>query len=258
MTAGLSFPSAFAAGEQPGVLTKKAISASKPAAAASAVADIKSPEQVETSKIKDLTCTLAVNSDETNFEELGKMGGAFATSYRIKHMDVSYKSPNKVRFESRFLGASVVMIYNGPKKVYKTPIKSGESDVSTQPGQKQSMMDLGVFSTDYLTTDYKPTLLRKEGNLVVFDLTQRNTDNRSHEIVWVNPKTSITERRMSYNGDGILKKEMRYRKPVEVKPGIWVPTRIEIFNQFGKLAAVQDVEDLKVNAGVDESKFDVS
>ena len=127
-----------------------------------------------------------------------------------------------------------------------------------QPGQKQSLLDLGIFAKDYLTTDYKPVFLRKDGPLLVFQLNQRGTDNKSNEVVWVDPKTSITVKRQSVSGKKIMTKEMRYLYPQQVRPGIFVPTRIEIYNQFGKLGAVQDVSDIKANLGVDEGLFDVS
>jgi outer membrane lipoprotein-sorting protein len=219
---------------------------------------VPSVESIETSRIKDLTATLTVNNDQTNFAELKKIGGAFATTYRLKRVEVSYKQPGKVRFESRLLGLPVVMVYNGDKQVYRTPIKSGQKDVGEHPGQKQSLMDLGIFATDYLNTDFKPVFQRQEGGLLVYKLVQRNTENKSHEMVWVNPKTSITERRQTFNGDSVLQKELRYKNPRQIRPGIWVPTRIEIYNQFGKLGAVQDIEDIKVNLGVDEEKFNVS
>lgn len=213
------------------------------------------PEVPATDKIKDLTATLLVSSEETNFAELKKIGGSFATTYRFKRMNVTYKNPNKARFEAKVAGANVVVVFNGDTKMIRIPLKTHKSNVADQPGQKQSLMDLGIFAKDYLTTDYKPVFLRKDGGLLVYKLVQRNTDNKSHEVVWVNPKTFITERRQSINGDNKLQKELRYKNARAVRPGIWVPMRIEVYNQFGKLGAVQNVEDAKVNLGVDESQF---
>ena len=242
---------------KPGKPAKVAPAKAAPVKAAPAGTPV-AAEPLETNKIHDLVATLVVNNDETNFDELKKIGGAFATTYRVKRVEVTYANPNKTRFESRLLGAPVVMIYNGTKKAYKTPIKSGASDVSDQPGQKQSLLDLGIFARDYLQTDYEPQFVRREGGLIVYKLVQRGTTNHSHEIVWLNPKTALIERRQSFSGDNVLKKELRYKLPQQVRPGIWIPTRIEIYNQFGKLGAVQTVEGIKVNLGVDESKFDVS
>ena len=74
----------------------------------------------------------------------------------------------------------------------------------------------------------------------------------------MNPKTSIIEKRLSYNGDNILQKELHFVNPVQVRPGIFVPTRVEIYNKEGKLGAAQGIEDIKVNLGVDDKQFETS
>jgi outer membrane lipoprotein-sorting protein len=212
-------------------------------------------ESLATDKVKDLTATLTVR--ETDRAELRKIGGAFATTYSIKNMYATYQFPNKVRFEGKILGASLMMVYNGDMKMFRTPIKSQTKNIAGEPGQKQSLIDLGIVATDYLKTDYSGTFLRTESGLHVFKLNQRNTDNRSHEIVWVNPKTHLIEKRLSYNGDNKLMKELRYSQAREIRPGIWIPGRIEIYNQYGKFGVAQSVDDVKVNLGVDENLFKI-
>jgi outer membrane lipoprotein-sorting protein len=212
-------------------------------------------ESFATDKIKDLTATLVVK--ETDRAELRKIGGAFATTYSIKNMNVTYQYPNKARFEGKILGATVMIVYNGGMRMFRTPIKSQKKDIAGEPGQKQSLLDLGILATDYLKTDHAGTFQRTENGLHVFKLSQRNTDNRSHEIVWVNPKNGLIERRMSYNGDNKLQKEIRYKNPVQIRPGIWIPSRIEIYNQYGKFGVAQAIENVKVNLGVDDNLFKI-
>ncbi len=212
------------------------------------------PESVATEKIQDLAVTLTLK--EANRKELKKMGGAFATNYSAKQAQMYYKAPNKLRFESKILGANVTLVYNGDTQGYKTPILSGKKDIHGKPGQKQTLMDIGVFARDYITTDYKPVYQRTEGKLYVFKMIQRNTSNTSHEIIWVNPETHLLERRLSYNGDNILQKELRYKLARIIRPGIWLPTQIEVYNKEGKLAVAQTVDNPKVNLGVDDSLFE--
>ncbi len=214
-----------------------------------------------TDKIKDLVTTLVVKDDETNREELKKIGGAFATTYSIKRMNVSYRFPNKARFEGKAAGITALLVYNADSKMFKVPIPfvgKKIQNVKGQPGQKQSLVDLGIFAKDWLTTDWEPHFLGRQNGLDQYKLTQRDTFNRSHEIISVNPKTFIIEQRKSYNGDNVFKKEIRFRNAVQVKPGIWVPTRIELWNQYGKMAAVQTLQDTRVNAGVSDDLFQIS
>lgn len=214
------------------------------------------PDAIATGKIRDLTTTMRVVS--ANFPELKKIGGSFATSYRFKRMEIAYKNPNKTWLEARILGARVTMVFNGGTKMVSFPGRKQVKNVEKEPGQKQSLLDLGLFAKDYLATDYRPVFVKNDGPLQVYKLVQRNTDNRSHEVVWVNPKTSIIERRRSVNGDNVFQKEIRYTNAQQIRPGIWMPTRVEVYNQFGKLGAVQAFENIKVNLGVDDSRFSVS
>jgi outer membrane lipoprotein-sorting protein len=236
-----------------------------PAAAAPITAAQISPQTIistrSTGKIKDLFTTLVVKDDETNRDELKRIGGAFATTYSIKRMNVSYKFPNKARFEGKAAGINALLMYNGDSKMFKVPIPlvgKRIQNVKGQPGQKQSLLDLGIFATDWLTTDWEPHYLGSKSGLDQYKLTQRDTDNRSHEIVLVNPKTFIIENRKSYNGDNVFQKEIRFRNSTQIKPGIWVPSRIEIWNQHGKMAAVQTLQGTRVNAGLRDDIFEIS
>jgi outer membrane lipoprotein-sorting protein len=214
-----------------------------------------------TEKIKDLVTTLVVKDDETNRDELKRIGGAFATTYSIKRMNVAYKYPNRARFEGKAAGINALLVYSGDSKMFKVPIPfigKKIQNVKGQPGQKQSLLDLGIFARDWLVTDWEPQFLGRKNGLDQYKLNQRDTDNKSHEIISVNPKTFIIEDRKSYNGDNVFQKEIRFLKPVQVQPGIWIPTRVEIWNQYGKLAAVQTLQGTKVNGGVSDDLFQIS
>ena len=216
----------------------------------------KSPQEAPTTdKVKDLFAALRIVHEETNFDELKKIGGAFATSYRIPTYELTYKAPGRLRVEGKAGPLSALLIYVGNTKTYKVGMLKKTEDVQNNPGQKQSLMDVGIFAKDWLTTDYQAIFQRREGALLVFKLIQRNTNNKSHELVWLNPKTFITEKRLSYNSENELQKEIRYVKARELKPGIFLPSRVEIYNQFGKLGAVQTVEAARINVGVPESLF---
>jgi hypothetical protein len=214
-----------------------------------------SPEVPATDKIKDLSVALRIVHEETNYDELKKIGGAFATSYRVPTYEITYKWPGKLRVEGKAGPLSALLIYVGDTKLFRVGLIKKTQDVHGNPGQKQSLMDVGVFSKDWLATDYQPVFQKREGALWVYKLVQRNTDNKSYELVWVTSKTFITEKRQSHNTEGELQKEIRYLKPRELRPGIFLPSRVEIYNQFGKLGAVQTVEEARVNTGIAESVF---
>ena len=212
-------------------------------------------EPPTTDKIKDLFAALRIVHEETNFDELKKIGGAFATSYRVPTYELTYKAPNRLRVEAKAGVLSALLVYSGDTKTYRVGMLKKVEDVRGKPGQKQSLMDVGIFARDWLATDYQAVFQRREGALLVYKLVQRGTTNQSHELVWLNPKTFITEKRLSYNSEAELQKEIRYVKPHEFKPSIFVPSRVEVYNQFGKLGATQIVESVRINVGVSESLF---
>ena len=209
---------------------------------------------IATDKVRDLTAQLRVVDSEMNSEALQELGGAFATSYRIPRYDVWYKFPGKARFEGKAGILSGTLIYNGNFKKYQVGFIRKKKDVTGKPGEKQGLMDLGIFSKDWLA-DYEPSFVKKDGANLVFKLAQRNSDSDSYEIVTVDPKTHITVKRLSYGGDGKLRKDLRYVKPKAIAPGIWVPTRVELFAPSGKKAGAQVLESVAVNKGVAESRF---
>jgi len=219
-----------------------------------ALAATPTADSTATDRVKDLTGTLRVV--KADFDELGKISKEFKVTYRFKRMNISYKFPNRTRLETKAAGTTGILIFNENTRYYKLPIRAEKKDITGQPGQKQSLLQLGIFSKDFLETDYEAVYQKTEKGLAVFKLNQRGTDNKSHEIVWVNPKTHIVEKRQSFNGDNKLRMETRYLAPQQIRPGIYVPTRVEIYNQFGKLGAVQAFEEVKVNLGLSDTLFE--
>lgn len=210
---------------------------------------------IASDKIRDLRVVVRNNTIESDFGELGKIGGAFATSYRVPKYRFAYKFPNRLRVDASLGPVGATVIYVDNDKAFRTPLGTQRRDTTGEPGQKQSLMDIGIFAADWLRLDHKATWLREEKGLQVYRLDQRLSDNKAHEIVWVNSKTCITEKRRSFGGDGQLVKEIRYLAPKEVARGVWLPTRVEIFNQFGKRGAVQEVEEIVLNQGVPDDVF---
>jgi outer membrane lipoprotein-sorting protein len=213
-------------------------------------------KKLVTEKIKDMSATLRVT--ETNWRELEKCGSDFKRTYYFKRMNVAYQYPNRTRMETKALGSTLLIIFNGDTRYYKVPFKTETSSVAGQPGQKQGLLQFGIYAPDYLTLDYEPHFIRAENNLQLIRLTQRRSTNKSYELVWVNPKTHIIERRQSWNGDNVLTMELRYKDVKEARPGIFVPNRIEIYNPEGKLGAAQAVENLTVNTGLADALFATS
>ncbi|GIV15293.1 MAG: hypothetical protein KatS3mg022_0728 [Armatimonadota bacterium] len=207
-------------------------------------------------RLRDLRAT--VRQQTANQRELEKINKDFANSYRIKQMTARYKEPSKMRLESKVGVVNVVYIINGNQKhVSAGPIKSTD-DISNAPGKRQSLMDFGILTPGFMKLVNAKFLRYDHEDGVrypVFELTWANSDDTSKHIVWMDGKTRTVVKRQWYNQQGKLMAVFYYKNPVEVAPGIWVPTRVEVYNAEGKLGGVTTYVDLHVNEGLPDSLF---
>ncbi|MEJ5252719.1 MAG: outer membrane lipoprotein-sorting protein [Chthonomonadetes bacterium] len=207
-------------------------------------------------RLRDLRAT--VRQQTANQRELEKINKDFANSYRIKQMTARYKEPSKMRLESKVGVVNVVYIINGNyKHVSAGPIKNTD-DISNAPGKRQSLMDFGILTPSFMKlVNAKFLRYDHEGGVryAVFELTWANSDDTSKHIVWMDGKTHTVVKRQWYNQQGKLMATFYYKEPKEVAPGIWVPTRVEVYNAEGKLGGVTTYVDLHVNEGLPDSLF---
>ncbi|GIV21129.1 MAG: hypothetical protein KatS3mg023_2880 [Armatimonadota bacterium] len=207
-------------------------------------------------RLHDLRAT--VRQQTANQRELEKINKDFANSYRIKQMTARYKEPSKMRLESKVGVVNVVYIINGNQKhVSAGPIKNTD-DISNAPGKRQSLMDFGILTPSFMKLVNAKFLRYDHEDGVrypVFELTWANSDDTSKHIVWMDGKTRTVVKRQWYNQQGKLMAVFYYKNPVEAAPGIWVPTRVEVYNAEGKLGGVTTYVDLHVNEGLPDSLF---
>jgi hypothetical protein len=207
-------------------------------------------------RLLDLRAT--VRQQTANQRELEKINKDFANSYRIKQMTARYKEPSKMRLESKLGVVNVLYIINGNyKHVSAGPIKHTD-DISNAPGKRQSLMDFGILTPSFMKLiNAKFLRYDQEGGVryPVFELTWANSDDTSKHIVWMDGKTRTVVKRQWYNQQGKLMATFYYKNPLEAAPGIWVPTRVEVYNAEGKLGGVTTYVDLHVNEGLPDSLF---
>jgi outer membrane lipoprotein-sorting protein len=198
---------------------------------------------------------------QSNQRELGKIGKDFGMVYRFKQITMRYKEPNKARMDVSAEGAKGIFIVNGSRQWVSVPklgIKSS-SDFGKSPGKRKSLIDVGLISEYYLT--YANAKFEREGTVdgtpvAVFDLTYKDREeDSSHARVYIDPKTKVMLKRESYSQDGKLQAVYLFKNVVEVKPGIWVPTRIEAHNVDRVLAGALEYKNIKVNTGLSDSLF---
>lgn len=222
------------------------------ARAQSAPPDIR---QFTSNNIKTLTMDTRIV--EENRAELQKIGGDFASAYRIHNVAISYAQPGKLHLETTVLKARVAYTINGNKRFTSIPSMRIHhvQDIGDAPGKKQTLLDSGVVPPEQLN-DYNAMFLRKEGALYVYQLQPKLASERRKDIIWIDPRTRITVKRMNYNQDGKLMKWFLYKNPIVVRPGIYMPTRVEVYNPQNKLGGATLYSNIKANLPLDMSIFD--
>ena len=203
--------------------------------------------------------TLAMDTEvvQENRPELKRIDGDFAQAYRIHNVAISYAYPDKLHFESVVLKAHIAYTINGNQKFTSVPTFHVHKveDVTNSPGKKQSLMDCGMIPPELLTA-YDATYLRKEGGNFVFQFMPKQKSEKFRDVVWIDPKTKITTKREHYDRDGHLIAWFQYQNPQQIVPGVYVPTRVEVYNPYNKLAAVTAYRNIRVNKPLDMTIFD--
>jgi outer membrane lipoprotein-sorting protein len=213
------------------------------------------PNTFSTSKIHTLSLNVHVVSE--NRDELDKIEGDFAKAYRFHNLSFSYEQPGKLHYEAVVLGAHIAYTINGNKKFTSIPsVHMHEvEDVTGAPLKKQTLLDVGLISPEFLT-EYNATYTGMHGKYVIYSLMSKVPKETSTDVVWMDPVTHITFRRYHYNRDGKFINSFVYSNPIQVSPGLYVPTQVEVYNQYNKLAAVSNYTDIKANQPISESIFD--
>jgi outer membrane lipoprotein-sorting protein len=155
------------------------------------------------------------------------------------------------------LGTAITYTINGNKKFTSIPgyhIHKVE-DTTGAPGKKQSLLDVGLVPPELFRL-YNATFLRRDGKLLVFQIMPKQRSETYKDVVWIDPVTHITTRRMHFNREGRLAAWYQYLNPTQPRPRMYVPTRVEVYNAENRLAAVTAYSNIKINLPVDASIFD--
>ena len=214
-------------------------------------------DDLATAVVADLQATVtATRADQA---ELRKINKDFGMAYRLKSVTMHFKRPGKLRMEGRIGQESALYIVNGSTRYYSIPkfnIKSRD-DLGSSPGKRYSLLELGIISRGD-DSGVQARYLRPEpvdgASCHVFDLIYKGDDSLRYAL-WIDPLTRVIRKREWYDSAGKLRATFLHLNPKEISPGVWMPTRLEIRNGEGVLAATLEYTDIKVNQNLDDALF---
>ena len=207
------------------------------------------------SNVKTLQASTEIVTE--NQDELKKISGDISLAYRLHRGAMIYEQPGKLRIEATIPHlATGYYVINGNEKLTVGPFYHKKQDTTGAPGKRQTLLDFGLVPPELLT-DYSATFLRSENGLLCFQIQPKQAGETEKDLVWIDPKTHITAQRYNYDRQGKLVKWFLYKNPVLVAPGIWVPTRVELYNTQNKLAGATVYQNVRVNQPVSDSLFKI-
>ena len=202
--------------------------------------------------------TLQLSSEivTENQDELRTIDGDIALAYRLHRGSMAYEQPGKLRIDASIPHlATGYYIINGNQKLTVAPFVHKVQDTTGAPGKRQTLLDFGLVSPELLA-DYTAKFLRRDNGLILFQIQPKQAGETQKDLVWIDPKTHITTQRYNYNRDGKLTKWFLYKNP-RLIGGIYVPTRVELYNPQNKLAGATVYENIRVNLPLSESLFKI-
>jgi outer membrane lipoprotein-sorting protein len=209
------------------------------------------------SSLKDFRAEMEI--DESNRKNVSGMGEGYADFLRLKKAVVSYKKPDKIRYDGYAEGIKMAYIQNGYTKLVLGAMIRQKKDVKDSPGKRQDSLDLGFLSSR-LWTDNIVTVAATEKNGALklkFDPKAGGNEKR-HDMVWIDPKSLRVLKRDKFRANGDLRVRTVYTGFGTLVKGLHIATQSTLYDEAGRELGTVSYRNLKVNAGLAESLFSLS
>ncbi len=209
--------------------------------------------------LQDLAASVDVISK--NDRELSKIGKGYVDVYGLTSQELWVKDPDRVVFQGKKGILTLRYVTNPPRKLTEVAtlrIRKVE-DISKEPGKGDSIADFGVVTRNWATKVQSKWLRveQRDGkSLQVFEVWEAS-DPLYKNTIWIDPATRTLVERIAHhrnpNKPG-FKKRFVFSEPKQYS-GAWVPTRVDLYNGEGKLAASMRYESIRVNSGLQDKLF---
>jgi len=209
--------------------------------------------------LDDFTTMMKVLAHDDNAGR--KINKDFGMIYQLKgDVTLNYKEENKLRLDGHIGASKGTFIVNNTTQYVRLSVGINDKrDLGKSPGKRKTLLDVGLISTGYLAYAEGQALGPRPVDGVicqVFRISYKDKSlDTSHRIVWIDPKTKVTLKREEYSQKGKLNATFYYKEPKEVAPGVWFPSRIEVYNNEGQKAGETSYSSTKVNQGLSDSLF---
>ncbi|MGB9619732.1 MAG: LolA family protein [Armatimonadota bacterium] len=196
---------------------------------------------------------------EPNKGAISGMGEGYSEILRLEKAVVSYKKPDKIRYDGYARGIKVAYIQNGYTKLIIAPMVKQKLDVKNQPGKRQDTLDLGFLSSRLWTDNYVSVVSAGKDGVVKLKFAPRfGEKDKRHDLVWLDCKTLRVLRREKYLGNGELRITNVYSNHAMLAGKLPVATVSEMFDPKGRPLGTATYKNLKANVGLNDSLFSLT
>jgi len=214
-------------------------------------------EEYAQSNLKDLAAKIKILSH--NDRELSKIGKDFPKGFTLGSQEIWCKEPGKVRFQGKKGLFTIRQVTNGNRKLFEAPAVHKVDDISKEPGKGDSIADLGLITPGWVdTVEYQwlRTETRDGKPMQVYQY-WRKEDPRARHTITVDPTTKTVVENIAHfrskKKEG-FKKKLVYSAPQQIN-GVWVPTRVSIYNTEDKRGGEMQYESIRINVGLEDKLF---
>lgn len=211
---------------------------------------VKAAEAGITDVRADMTITQA---NKGNVKEIG-----YGDILMLQKATISYKKPDKIRYDGVAKNIKATLIQNGFKKRVMAAMIKFTEDLHGKPGKMQDTLDLGFLSSRLWASNVVTVVGSGKGKIIQlkFDPKAGGRDKR-HDMVWIDAKTLKLLRREKHNGDGLLKFRWIYKGHSSLGR-LPIATEAKLYAGDGGLLGTVEYKNVKMNTGLKDSLFTIA
>jgi hypothetical protein len=214
-------------------------------AAVATIASVPAPPSIETfavpASLHHLQAT--VEHSTANMDVLRKIGPGFAEGYQVDSATYIFTAPDRLEMHAKAGMLTATQIYTNTTRETVFGWIHRTDDISKDITKRETIEVLGLLPQNYLDTmraDYIGVDTVDGVQCQVFMLrylTDQPNDNRRFQT-WVSDDQHYIVKQRVWDGGNNEHQTVLYKNPIQVIPGVWVPTRVEAYDSQGELAGV--------------------
>ncbi len=240
---------------EPWLKAQRILAALTQADESSELSEKPAPEEKFTTLVRPIGALHAtLKFSDVDEKQVASLNADFARILTWHELALSYTKPNRLTLTATTPAqVKVTLLASEEMQRYSAGDndKVAVQDLSVAPDRRLTLLDLCGVLTPEMFNFMRARFVRRETvdhvDAVVYDLTFWRGAGGAYQRAWIDPGRRILVKRSTYDRSGKLKATSTYRKPAEVAPGVWLPTRVEVTNPAAKTILALEVADVRID-----------